>query len=150
MLWFSIQMGKTVVYLSLLTTGALTLWTTLDQLLYIVVNSGATWRTFRPQDCKTKKNYPEKNFFSCLSSPKPTKFLLSFIKIFYYILGWNFLAPSLKNSLYFSTKIFLIFWDEIFQPQAQNTNKPPWRNFLYFSRKHFFPHFGITAYLAIK
>ena len=66
-------------------------------------------------------------FWMELSSPKPKRFLI-----------------------YLKKNTFLIFLDGTFQLQARKTKqKPPWKNFLCFSKKHF-PTFQDDCWSGIK
>ena len=115
-----------------------------------MVNIGATWCTFQSQaplppynnnnnnNNKNNKKHPEKiyifqkkhvffYFWMELSSPKPKRFLI-----------------------YLKKNTFLIFLDGTFQLQARKTKqKPPWKNFLCFSKKHF-PTFQDDCWSGIK
>ena len=108
--------SEVILFLRLLNDLICGPWFKNDGERSIVVNNGATWRTFQPQAWKTKKNLPWKYF-------------LHYSEIFFFIFrGWNFLTPSLRNPAYF------------FQ-----TKNLPWKNFLYFSKKKLSPHFRMTV-----
>ena len=51
-------------------------------------------------------------------------------------------SPKLKKLIFFLKQNFLYFGREVAKPEKQK--------FLYFSKKKFFPHFGMTADQAVK
>ena len=61
--------------------------------------------------------------------------------------GMELSSPKPKKILiWIPKKLFLMFWSGTFQPQPRKANKSHLeKNLLYFCKKKFFPHFGMTA-----
>ena len=105
-----------------------------SQSLKKVVYTRVTRTTFQPYAQKIKlKNHCE-------------KVLVFFLKTVSYILRNRTLQHQAKKPIFFLKKLSSSLGNGTFQPQAPKKTK----NFFYFSRKKFFPHFKMTADQDLK